>query len=280
MRFLGLRLAAVLVVATAMGQASDKNGGPLNRVKRMLQGDTTTTAATAKAFISDHEIQDSWATDPILKSAKRLMNGDHANLVVDMSLGNEVKEIFSDPDTTYAMLQATPLFNVLPGVKALRAKAKEDFTKTDSMAILETYRKFVATAIKGMKDMANPVALAETMQKVANSMQPSTLQADGTHRALTTEERRMTELVARVENGDSAAVDELQDNVADSLWNGAIDLSELKGKVPDIVEQLRQITMDEDPAFFDLITGDDPLVKKVLTDPSMLFGVGASMGDQ
>lgn len=105
MRFLGLRLAAVLVVATAMGQASDKNGGPLNRVKRMLQGDTTTTAATAKAFISDHEIQDSWATDPILKSAKRLMNGDHANLVVDMSLGNEVKEIFSDPDTTYAMLQ-------------------------------------------------------------------------------------------------------------------------------------------------------------------------------
>lgn len=67
------------------------------------------------------------------------------------------------------------------------------------MAILETYRKFVATAIKGMKDMANPVALAETMQKVANSMQPSTLQADGTHRALTTEERRMTELVARVE---------------------------------------------------------------------------------
>ena len=69
--------------------------------------------------------------------------------------------------------------------------------------------------------------------------------------------------------------------------------------------------MDEDPAFFDLITGDDPLVKKyvqreksregegrkgkqhrhllcistqplhrVLTDPSMLFGVGASMGDQ
>lgn len=105
MRFLGLRLAAVLVVATTMGQASDKNGGPLNRVKRMLQGDTATTAATAKAFISDHEIQDSWATDPILKGAKRLMNGDHAGLVLEMSLGKEVKEILSDPVTTHAMLQ-------------------------------------------------------------------------------------------------------------------------------------------------------------------------------
>ena len=105
MRFLGLRFAAVLVVATTMGQASDKNGGPLNRVKRMLQGDTTTMAATAKAFISDHELQDSWATDPILKSAKRLMSGDHAGLVLDMSLGKEVREIFSDPETTYAMLQ-------------------------------------------------------------------------------------------------------------------------------------------------------------------------------
>lgn len=173
MRFLGLRLAAVLVVATTMGQASDKNGGPLNRVKRMLQGDTATTAATANAFISDHEIQDSWATDPILKGAKRLMNGDHAGLVLEMSLGKEVKEILSDPVTTHAMLQgkgkgevvhteqmkrqravarhsvfppfprtlrpslfhslsaATPLFNVLPGVKALSAKSLEEFTKAD-----------------------------------------------------------------------------------------------------------------------------------------------------
>ena len=67
------------------------------------------------------------------------------------------------------------------------------------MAILETYQKFVKTGIKNIKDMANPIELANTMQKVADSMQPSTLQPDGTHRALTTEERRMTELVARAE---------------------------------------------------------------------------------
>eukprot|EP00624_Nannochloropsis_granulata_P000333 evm.model.NODE_11326_length_11704_cov_57.700272.1 len=148
------------------------------------------------------------------------------------------------------------------------------------MAVLESYQKFVAAGIKGIKNMANPIELATTMQNVAKSMQPSTLQADGTHRALTTEERRMTELVARVETGDSAAVDEIHDTVADRMWNGAIDLSELKGKVPDIVEKLRQLTMDEDPALFDLITGEDPLVKKVLSDPSIFFGAGASTVDQ
>ncbi len=122
------------------------------------------------------------------------------------------------------------------------------------MAVLESYQKFVAAGIKGIKNMANPIELATTMQNVAKSLQPSTLQADGTHRALTTEERRMTELVARVEvcfclcvatrypvivsllpglefliqilraphtqTGDSAAVDEIHDTVADRMWNG------------------------------------------------------------
>lgn len=46
--------------------------GPMSRVKRMLEGNTTTTAATSKATTNDNEIQDSWATDPILKGAKRL----------------------------------------------------------------------------------------------------------------------------------------------------------------------------------------------------------------
>jgi len=105
MRFLGLRLAAVLVLATTMGQAADKNGGPMNRVKRMLEGDGATTAATAKATANDNEIQDSWATDPILKGAKRLMNGDHAGLLMDMSLGKEMRQLLSDPETTHALLQ-------------------------------------------------------------------------------------------------------------------------------------------------------------------------------
>ena len=325
MRFLGLRLAAVLVLATTMGQAADKNGGPMNRVKRMLEGDGTTTAATAKATANDNEIQDSWATDPILKGAKRLMNGDHAGLLMDMSLGKEMRQLLSDPETTHALLQGKrkgevvhprqgesemspvvqflisfpfppslppsfifpvfPMFKVLPGVEALSAKAKEDFTAEDvrmkeerehvlpcihpprpsppsfffsgreqlgipstllsllpsvplgiaffstqavqlptsqplppippfphfsspnartlphpqSQTVLASYKNFVTTAIKGVKDMANPINLAGTMQKVADSMQPVTQQADGTHRALTTEERRMTELVGRVE---------------------------------------------------------------------------------
>ena len=105
MRFLGLRLAAVLVLATTMGQSADKNNGPMNRVKRILEGDATTTAGTAKATVNDNEIQDSWATDPILKGAKRLMNGDHAGLIKEMSLGKEMRQLLSDPETTHALLQ-------------------------------------------------------------------------------------------------------------------------------------------------------------------------------
>jgi hypothetical protein len=50
-----------------------------------------------------------------------------------------------------------------------------------------------------MKDMADPVGMATIMQKYSDAMSPVTQNPDGSHRALTEEERRMTELVRRVE---------------------------------------------------------------------------------
>jgi MoaA/NifB/PqqE/SkfB family radical SAM enzyme len=39
-------------------------------------------------------------------------------------------------------------------------------------------------------------------------------------------------------------------------------LSEFKGKEPEALKVLREIVMKEEPKVFDLITGEDPLVRK------------------
>ena len=102
-----------------------------------------------------------------------------------------------------------PMFKTLRGVEALAAKAKEDFTLEDvrtdctrsrdastlfpppypfpslpfpslppaqSMSVLASYRNFVTTALKGVKDMADPVRLATTMNEYSDAVAPQTLQ--------------------------------------------------------------------------------------------------------
>ncbi|EWM25317.1 hypothetical protein Naga_100281g8 [Nannochloropsis gaditana] len=191
-------IALLIGAVTACHAAeSEKKGGPMQRVKRMMATDAT--AATATSAGEEEDIQDSWSFDSVLSGARRLINGDHAGILADMSMGKEMQEIFENPEVSYQLLQVFPMFKVLNGVKELSAKPKELFTKADSLSVLESYRNFVSTAIKNMKDMADPVGMATTMQKYSDAMSPVTQNPDGSHRALTEEERRMTELVRRVE---------------------------------------------------------------------------------
>jgi hypothetical protein len=107
--FLPVRLLAVLVAATGMGLAASKRGGgPMKRVKRVLEGDAagaTTTTSTTGTKATKNKLTDSWATDSVLQGAKRLMNGDNAGVLMDMSMGKEMEEIFSNPDAAHTLLQ-------------------------------------------------------------------------------------------------------------------------------------------------------------------------------
>ncbi len=115
---LPLRLVAVLLGATSMGQAASKSaGGPMKRVKRVLDGDATTTATKA----TKSKLVDSWATDPVLKGAKRLMNGDHTGVLMDMAMGKEMEEIFSNPEASHQLLQGE-------GLLRKRKKRKREVT--------------------------------------------------------------------------------------------------------------------------------------------------------
>jgi len=260
---LPLRLLAVLLGATSMGQAASKSAGsPMKRIKRMLEGEAAATTATSTATKPKSKLVDSWATDPVLMGAKRLMNGDHTGLLMDMAMGKEMLEIFSNPEAAHQLLQGKrkrkrkhqarqtafpsppprapprpsmcahsyprsslflppspqpltvfPMFKALAGVEVLAAKAKEDFTLDDvrthctasfapslsyqitahplthppthpplqSMAVLGSYRNFVAQGLKGVKEMADPVKLATKMNEYSDAVAPRTLQVRPTH---------------------------------------------------------------------------------------------------
>ena len=50
-----------------------------------------------------------------------------------------------------------------------------------SQSVLTSYRTFVATALKGVKNMADPVKLATTMNEYSDAVAPQTLQVTSTH---------------------------------------------------------------------------------------------------
>lgn len=83
---------------------------PLNRFQRLMEGDkamdgsTTTTTTTTE---NDTPMVDSWATDPVLKMAKRLIKGDHGGLLLNMAMeeGGAMEEIFKNPEVSYKLLQ-------------------------------------------------------------------------------------------------------------------------------------------------------------------------------
>ena len=104
--FLPVRLLAVLLAGMGLA-ASKRGGGPMKRVKRVLEGDaaTTTTTTTTGTKATKNKLTDSWATDFVLQGAKRLMNGDNAGVLMDMSMGKEMEEIFSNPDAAHTLLQ-------------------------------------------------------------------------------------------------------------------------------------------------------------------------------
>lgn len=100
-------IALLVGAVTACHAESEKKGGPMQRVKRMMATDAT--AATAASAGEEEDIQDSWSFDSVLSGARRLINGDHAGILADMSMGKEMQEIFENPEVSYQLLQGTPV---------------------------------------------------------------------------------------------------------------------------------------------------------------------------
>ena len=100
MRF---HVIALLIGAVAACHAaeSEKKGGPISV--------STHYGHRCNGYIQsageEEDIQDSWSFDSVLSGARRLINGDHAGILADMSMGKEMQEIFENPEVSYQLLQ-------------------------------------------------------------------------------------------------------------------------------------------------------------------------------
>ena len=109
MRFLCNGTTSLVVLASVLLFGAVEAVKPLNRVQRLMEdkpaadGSVTAGAAT----LMDNPMVDSWATDPILKMAKRVMKGDMGGVLLDMSMedGGPMEEIFNDPVLSHKLLQ-------------------------------------------------------------------------------------------------------------------------------------------------------------------------------
>ena len=76
-------------------------------------------------------LRDAWAEEPELQIARRLLDGDHFGMLREMAQSKDLDVIWADPVAARRLLEANPIFKLLPGVAALAEKAAEEWTTED-----------------------------------------------------------------------------------------------------------------------------------------------------
>lgn len=76
-------------------------------------------------------VRDAWAEEPELQIARRLLDGDHFGVLREMAQSKDLDVIWADPVAARRLLEANPIFKMLPGVAALADKAAEEWTADD-----------------------------------------------------------------------------------------------------------------------------------------------------
>jgi len=76
-------------------------------------------------------VRDAWAEEPELQIARRLLDGDHFGVLREMAQSKDLDVIWADSVAARRLLEANPIFKMLPGVAALADKAAEEWTADD-----------------------------------------------------------------------------------------------------------------------------------------------------
>lgn len=65
---------------------------------------------------------DMWETDPLLKTASRLLDGDHFGVLNDMVANTQLDEIWMQPEQLRHILTAMPMLKSIRGIDEIAAK--------------------------------------------------------------------------------------------------------------------------------------------------------------
>ena len=84
-------------------------------------------------------VRDAWAEEPELQIARRLLDGDHFGVLREMAQSKDLDVIWADPVAARCLLEANPIFKMLPGVAALADKAAEQWTADDVRTTCSTF---------------------------------------------------------------------------------------------------------------------------------------------